>query len=138
MILAWTDRIELAADFTQKQLDYAANVSFAAYCLVFLASAVMVLIVIHILFFVRPDAKNRRDCNTKTADAVERLSMSSVVTTQLLEQHEAWHRSHDSRLSRWENEQAQDKLLKRCPLLDRAHEPLPLMPPNMTPIPHGA
>lgn len=134
MLLAFADNIDRATEFTQKQLDYAANVSFPAYSLVFLFCAVMIVLSIHLLCFVRPDAKNRRECNTKLAEAVERFSTSSAVTAQLLDANNDWQSRHDSRLSRWEQEQ----LSKKCPLLDRPHDLTQPIPPNLTPIPHGA
>lgn len=118
-MLAYADNMDRAAEFTQTQLDYAANVSFAAYALVYLASAVLFLILIHILCFVRPDAKNRRECNTKLADAVERFAMTSGVTAQLLDANSDWHARHDARLSRWESQLP------------------PPQPPNISPLPHG-
>lgn len=133
MILAFADNVDRATEFTQKQLEYAATVSFPAYALVYLASAVLLLVVLHVVCFVRPDAKNRRDTNTKMADTTERLSLAFAVISQLLEQHEAWHRSHDARLSRWEAE----KLRVNCPLLDQSNDqPMPVTT-KVTPIPHG-
>lgn len=99
MLFATADSTSQAIEFSQKQLDYAANVSFAAYCLVFLACAVLGLILLHILCFVRPDAKNRRECNTKIADAVQTFATNDAAKVQILDEIKDWHRSHDTRLS---------------------------------------
>lgn len=75
--------VEKVTDFTQKQLEYAANVSFAAYCLTFLFIAVLIILAIHFFWIVHPNSKSQRECNQKIAEAVQMFSVKIEVMDDL-------------------------------------------------------
>ena len=102
MILG-TDDVAVAIEVAKKQLEYASTVSFPAYSLTFVACAIVGVLGIHLLCFVRPDAKSRRDCNEKQAEAVLSFAQTHAKQTLLLEQHQSWHKEHDQRQSAIEN-----------------------------------
>lgn len=108
-----------AAKIAGKALDESAQYGFPAYFLMVFFIAVLGALGLHFWFIVRPDSKNRIECSTKLADAVQAFAVNDAAKTQILDQIADWHRAHDSRLS-----------AMKCPMQSQA----PVSP--ISPVPH--
>ncbi len=126
MLLADADQITKAAEFAQHQLDYAANVSFAAYCVTFLFLAVLAALSIHFFWIAHPNSKTQRECNEKIASAVQQFAVNDAARTPILDDLKDLSIAHLNALARWEV----DQLKNRCPVKESWLEGLP---PNIKP-----
>lgn len=120
MLLADAESITRTVDFTQRQLDYAANVSFAAYCVTFLFIAVVVALAIHFFWIAHPNSKTQRECNEKIALAVQQFAIADAAKTQILDDLKDIAIANSDRLSTIKQMQIE----ARCPMIGQQRIPL--------------
>jgi len=128
MLLSDVDQITKAAEFAQTQLDYAANVSFAAYCVTALFLAVLSALAIHFFWIAYPNAKAQRECNEKIAAAVQQCAVTDAAKTQILDDLKDLSIAHANKLS----ELKRATMEVRCPMLTEPRvpiQPIPILEP---------
>lgn len=120
LLLADAESVVKTLDFAQKQLDYAADVSFAAYCLVGLFIAVMVILATHFFWIAHPNAKTQRECNEKIATAVQQFAVVDAAKTQILDDLKDLTIANSNKLSAI----TQSQVETRCPMLSQSRPAL--------------